>query len=90
MRTKNLAIALSATLVVGPLATASFSKAFANQREREEHIVTKYYKEHPRAPRVPECDPGVATSSLAMLGGGLLLISDRLRRRKKAKGESHT
>jgi len=31
-------------------------------------------------PQVPEIDPGLATSAMALLGGGLLMIAGRRRR----------
>jgi hypothetical protein len=92
MRMKSLAVAFSAGLVVVSLATAPFSKAFADQQEQENQFFNNHYRGehnhfpgHPDPPRVPELDPGLAISGVAMLGGGLLVLADRFRRRKKGK-----
>jgi hypothetical protein len=82
MRIKSLAIALSAGLVAVSLATAPFAKAFADQQEQ---FPTNPIPPHRSPPRVPELDPGLAMSGVAMLGGGLLVIADRFRRRKKGQ-----
>lgn len=91
MRIKSLAIAFSVGLVALSLATAPFTKAFADQQEQEEQFLTHHHREynqippHRDPPRVPELDPGLMVTGVAMLGGGLLVIADRFRRRKKSK-----
>lgn len=92
MRIKSLAIGLSAGLVAVSLASAPFASVFADQQEQEWQFHTNHYHgeynripPHRDPPRVPELDPRLAMSGVAMLGGGLLLIANQFRRRKKGK-----
>ena len=66
--TKKLTTIVSTSLVTGLFWLAPLTSAFAQTAHRP--------------PRVPEIDPALAISGLAMLGGGILLIADRFRRRR--------
>jgi hypothetical protein len=65
----NVKTILSISMVTGLLWLAPLAIAFAQPAHRP--------------PRVPEIDPALAISGLAMLGGGILLIADRFRRRRQ-------
>ena len=69
LNTKKLTIILSTSFLTGLFWLAPLANAFAQALH------------HP--PRVPEIDLGLAVSGLAMLGGGVLLIADRFRRRRR-------
>jgi len=69
LNAKKLTTILVASLVLGLLFLAPLSNAFAAPLHRP-------------PPRVPEIDPSIAISGLAMLGGGVLLIANRFRRRR--------
>jgi hypothetical protein len=92
MKRTSVELLLSVLAVVFLLAAPS-SSAFA-----KEHLINGHwmqtptevhpefpFRRRPRVPRVPELDPSLAVSGLAMLGGGFLLIADRLRNRKSDK-----
>jgi hypothetical protein len=84
LNTKKITIILLTSLVVALLLGAGHSTAFAQTigGGLGNLLCPPLCLKLP-PPRVPEIDPNMAFSGLAMLSGGVLLIADRFRRRQR-------